>query len=106
MLSRNICQGKVLKPIFPILLGALFATHQDLYGFSEQGSFSENRAKFRLTEDLHLECDSAAGGGRRQYVGEFSTPTLAELREQLEEFGPQEEPLGGSLHLRSFQQQL
>ena len=60
----------------------------DLFGFTEGSSYSANRAHFSIEEDetsgeRYLLCDCAPPHGRRQFVGEFETPSLGELRNRL-----------------------
>ena len=52
----------------------------DYFGFEEKSSYSANQAEFGL-DGLYLCCDKSKYP--RQYVGEFSTPTLSELKEKL-----------------------
>ena len=52
----------------------------DYFGFEEKSSYSANQAEFTM-DGLYLCCEKSKYP--RQYVGEFSTPTLSELREKL-----------------------
>lgn len=56
------------------------AWFKDLFGFDETSSFSSNQAKFRMEGD-ELVCETSAFP--RQYVGQWETPSLAELRERM-----------------------
>ena len=57
------------------------AWFEDLFGFRESGSFSDNQAHFRM-EGETLVCDSAPKH-KRHFVGRWTTPSLSELREEL-----------------------
>ena len=52
---------------------------RDLYGFTEGSSYSKNRDQFRMEGEV-LVCESAPPASRRQHVGEFECPSVAELR--------------------------
>ena len=69
------------------------AWFRELFGFDEGPSFSANRARFNFADGV-LNCPSAPVHGREQFVGEFGTPSVAELRVQLAEM-PGVEALGG-----------
>ena len=47
-------------------------------------SYAKNRARFALSPDNYLLCESAAPHAQRMYVGPWETPSLAELRERLQ----------------------
>ena len=55
---------------------------RELFGFEEGNSYSKNQAHFRMEGDV-LCCDTAPQAeARRQHVGPWSTPSVAELRER------------------------
>ena len=56
------------------------AWFEDLFGFKESNSYSQNQAKFKLDGDV-LVCPTSPYPP--QHVGEFSTPSVAELRERV-----------------------
>lgn len=59
------------------------AWFRELFGFNETpGGFKRNQSHFKM-HDGYLVCDSAVGPGKRMYVGPFTTPSLAELRERI-----------------------
>jgi len=67
--------------------GAVWFT--ELWGFPEGPSYAETQRKFRM-EGEELVCDDAPHP--RQFVGPFSTPTLAELRAELSSPPPSAPP--------------
>jgi len=60
------------------------AWFQDTFGFKENRSYQQNRSMFRMEGDV-LVCDTAPPAARRQHVGPFTTPSVAELRADLPE---------------------
>lgn len=56
---------------------------RELYGFDERGSFEDTRAMFHMEGD-ELICPTSPFP--RQFVGSFETPSVAELRQHLEDF--------------------
>ena len=58
---------------------------KDLWGFNEGPSYSKNRAMFSMEGDT-LVCPSSPFP--RQWVGPFSTPSVAELTDQLSTAAP------------------
>ena len=61
---------------------------RELYGFEEGSSYTTNRSKFRVevddvTGERFLLCEGAPSHGQRQFLGDFSTPSLKELRAEL-----------------------
>ena len=57
------------------------AWFEELFGFQESGSYSDNQAHFRM-EGETLVCDGAPEY-KRHFVGRWSTPSLSELRAEL-----------------------
>ena len=57
------------------------AWFEDLFGFKESGSYSDNQAHFRM-EGETLVCE-AAPKHKRHFVGRWTTPSLSELRAEL-----------------------
>lgn len=52
-----------------------------LWGFEEGNSYSKNQGHFRM-EGLDLVCETAPdAAAKRQHVGAWSTPSVAELRQ-------------------------
>ena len=62
----------------------------DLFGFEEApGSFDKNRSHFCMDPSgTLLECETAPESSRRQHVGGFELPSLAELRTRLASSAP------------------
>ena len=70
---------------------------RDLFGFVEGPSYSSNRARFRMEGDA-LICESAPEvAARRQHVGAWSTPSVAELRARCAAADASCSDLGGGL---------
>jgi serine/threonine protein kinase len=54
----------------------------DLFGFDESSTWGENVSHFQMDGDT-LECRTAPQQFRRQFVGRFECPSVAELRSKL-----------------------
>ena len=72
------------------------AWFKDLFGFKEGTSYRTNREHFSIEEEeasgeRYLICDGAPPHGRRQFLGEFETPSLGELSKRLADSGGQQE---------------
>ena len=52
---------------------------EDYFGFKESASYSEIQAEFSLDDRLYLHCSKSRFP--KQYVGEFTTPSLTELKQ-------------------------
>jgi len=63
-------------------------------------SYAKNRARFALSPDLYLLCDSAAPHAQRMYVGPWETPSVAELRERVQAAGEGRDAGAGAPGLR------
>jgi hypothetical protein len=71
---------------------------RELFGFDEGPSYATNRSKFQVDcsdGSRHLLCSEAPPHGRRQYLGDFGTPSLAELRAELAELLRQKQQQDG-----------
>ena len=52
---------------------------EDYFGFKESASYSKIQAEFSLDDRLYLHCSKSRFP--KQYVGEFTTPSLTELKQ-------------------------
>lgn len=53
------------------------------FGFTESKDFEKNRSHFSVSADGYLECPTSEWP--RQYLGEFETPSLSELRAKVKQ---------------------
>ena len=72
--------GVVVEGVVPAGASST-AWFEELFGFREGGSYRENRAHFRMEGDVL--CVDGAPKHKQHFVGRWSTPSLAELREEL-----------------------